>query len=468
MKRFLSPLNFNRWINRRDSVLEFVPAALEVERSPPNPLGLWLINTICLFFTIAILWAIFGKIDIVAVAEGNLIPDGKVKTIQAKELSVVREIHVEEGSQVDAGDPLITLDATNAAADQDRLENELTVSRARLERERVFSALLPALRDGRASTIDEALILLKAQLAATGVEEQFHFQRTLLRGYLSDHLAEVRLIDQQITSKQQELRMSRTLVRKAEKKLPILTERTDSLRQLLDRQMVARDRYLELEQQRIDAEEELALERERIGQYQSQLEELNLQASALLSNALYQSYSQQEELERNIAAQTKELEKARLRRDQQVIRAPIAGTVQELTIHTKDAVLESAQALMQIVPRGSNLQVQAWILNKDIGFVEEGHPVTVKVSTYNFTKYGTVSGVVANISKDAVMDEERGYRYLCDIELDAQELKQSNDASLFLRAGMHVVAEVKTGRRNIYEYFTKPVRESFDSSFVER
>ncbi|WP_444943854.1 HlyD family type I secretion periplasmic adaptor subunit [Microbulbifer sp. ZKSA006] len=468
MKRFLSLLNFNRWISKRDSVLEFVPAALEVERSPPNPLGLWLINTICLFFTIAIVWAIFGKIDIVAVAEGSLIPDGKVKTVQAKELSVVREIHVEEGSQVEAGDPLITLDATNAAADQDRLESELTVSRARLVRERVFSALLPELREGRAGTIDEALIALGAQLAVAGVEGQSRFQRTLLRGYLSDYLVEVKLIDQKIASKQQELSMSRALVRKAEKKLPILTERTGSLKKLLDRQMVARDRYLELEQQRIDAEEELLLERERIGQYQSQLEELNLQASVLLSNALYKSYSQQEELERNIAAQNKELEKARLRSEQQVIRAPIAGTVQELAVHTEDAVLESAQPLMQIVPAGSNLQVQAWILNKDIGFVEEGHPVTVKVSTYNFTKYGTVSGVVTNLSKDAVMDEEQGYRYLCDIELDAQELKQSNQATLLLRAGMHVVAEVKTGKRNIYEYFTKPVRESLSSSFSER
>ncbi|WP_444907685.1 HlyD family type I secretion periplasmic adaptor subunit [Microbulbifer sp. SSSA008] len=468
MKRFLSFLKFSRWIKKRDSVLEFVPAALEVEQSPPNPLGLWLINTICLFFTIAILWAIFGKIDIVAIAEGTVIPDGKVKTVQAKELSVVRNIHVEEGSRVNAGAPLITLDATNATADKDRLEGELAVSRARLVREQVFSTYLPELREGRGSVIEKALITLEKEMAEAGAKDQLRFQRTLLRGYFSDYLAEVNLIDQQVSSKHQELSMSRALVRKAEKKLPILTERTDSLRKLLDRQMVARDRYLELEQQRIDAEEELALEQERIGQYQSQLKELNLQASALLSNALYKSYSQQEELERNITVQNKELEKAKLRSEQQVIRAPIAGTVQELAIHTEDAVLEPAQALMQIVPAGSTLQVQAWILNKDIGFVEEGHPVTVKVSTYNFTKYGTVSGVVTNLSKDAVMDEEQGYRYLCDIELDTQELKQSNQTALLLRAGMRVVAEVKTGKRNIYEYFTKPVRESLESSFVER
>ncbi|MFA0810167.1 HlyD family type I secretion periplasmic adaptor subunit [Microbulbifer epialgicus] len=468
MMRFWSRFNVRHWVKRRNAVLDFVPAALEVERSPPNPLGLWVINTICLFFTIAILWAIFGKIDIVAVAEGTVIPDGKVKTIQAKELSVVRRIHVREGSHVQAGDPLITLDATNATADKERLKNELEVSYARLIREKVFNKYLPQLRETRGNIIEQSLKELEESLLQAGVQEQVSFQRTLLRGYFSDYLSEIDLIEQQITSKQQELSMSHALVRKAEKTLPILTERTESLRKLLDKKMVARDRYLELEQQRINAEEELVLERERIGQYSSQILELNLQASALLNNALYKSYSQQEELERNISAQKKELDKAKLRSEQQVIRAPISGAVQELAIHTEDAVLEPAQALMQIVPADSTLQVQAWILNKDIGFVEEGHPVTVKVSTYNFTKYGTVAGVVVNLSRDAVMDEEQGYRYLCDIELHAQELKQHSKRDLLLRAGMHVVAEVKTGKRNIYEYFTKPVRESLAGSFVER
>lgn len=99
MKRLGSLLNVRHWIKKRNSVLDFVPAALEVEQSPPNPLGLWVINAICLFFAIAIFWTIFGKIDIFAVAEGTVIPDGKVKTIQAKELSVVREIHVKRAAK---------------------------------------------------------------------------------------------------------------------------------------------------------------------------------------------------------------------------------------------------------------------------------------------------------------------------------------------------------------------------------
>nr|WP_246394871.1 HlyD family type I secretion periplasmic adaptor subunit [Microbulbifer rhizosphaerae] len=452
---------------KRDSLLDFVPAALEIEQSPPNPLGLWLINSICLFFVIAILWAIFGKIDIVAVAEGTVVPDGKVKTIQANELSVVREIHVLEGSRVEEGDPLITLDATNAAADLERLDGELKTSRARLARERVYSAYLPRLGEGKVAMMQEAQAGLRDKLVGVDAREQHPFQQSLLRGYFTDYLAESDLIDQQIDSKQQELDMSRALVRKAEKILPILTERTASLEKLLSRDLVARDKYLELEQQRIDAEEGLALEQERIEQLQSQLRELDLQRSALLSKSLYNSLSQQEELERNITSLEKEYAKARLRNLQQVIRAPIAGTVQELAIHTRGAVLEPAQPLMQIVPAGSTLEVQAWVLNQDIGFVEEGQPVTVKVSTFNFTKYGFIEGTVANLSEDAVMDEDKGYRYLSSVRLNTQSL-QLPDRELPLRAGMHVVAEVKTGKRNIYEYFTKPIRESLGNSFGER
>lgn len=467
MKMLPSLLKSNRRINKRESLLEFVPAALEIEQSPPNPLGLWLIKTICLFFAIAILWAIFGKIDIVAVAEGTVVPGGKVKTVQANELSVVREIHVTEGSRVVEGDPLITLDATNAAADLERITGELEASRARLARERVFVAYLPHLREGETIAVQQAGIELEQKLTAVGVLEQLSFQQNLLRGYFTDYLAESDLLRQQVDSKQQELAMSRALVRKAEKTLSILTERTDSLKNLLSRNLVARDKYLELEQQRIDAEEELALERARIEQLQSQLRELGLQQSALLSKSLFNSLSQQEELGRNIAALEKEYKKAQLRSRQQVIHAPIAGTVQELAIHTRGAVLEPAQALMQIVPADSALEVQAWVLNKDIGFVEEGQPVTVKISTFNFTKYGTVSGTVTNLSEDAVMDEDKGYRYLSSVRLNAQSLELP-DRKLPLRAGMHVIAEVKTGKRNIYEYFIKPIRKSLGSSFGER
>jgi len=467
MKTLPSLLKPGNRRSRRDPLLDFVPAALEVEKSPPNPLGLWLINSICLFFTLAILWAIFGKIDVVAVAEGTVVPSGQVKTIQASELSVVREIHVAEGSRVMPGDPLITLDATNAAADLERLAGELETSRARLAREQVFSTWLPKLREESPDSIPAAQSELEKKLVTAGARDQLSFQRNLLQGYFADYLSEIDLLVQQVDSKQQELSMSRALVRKAEKILPILTERTASLKSLLSRNLVARDKYLELEQQRIDAEEELALEQARIEQLQSQLEELSQQQKALFSKSLYNSLSQQEELERNIEALGREHEKAELRSRQQIIRAPIAGTVQELAIHTQGAVLEPAQALMQIVPAGSALEVQAWVLNKDIGFVEEGQPVTVKVSTFNFTKYGTVSGRVNNLSEDAVMDEEKGYRYLSNISLTAQSLRLP-DRKLPLRAGMHVIAEVKTDKRNIYEYFTKPIRESIGNSFGER
>ncbi len=452
---------------KRDTLLDFVPAALEIEKSPPNPLGLWLINSICLLFIIAILWAVFGKMDIIAVAEGTVVPDGQVKTIQANELSVVNTIHVVEGSQVRKGDPLVTLDATVASADLERTSQELKRLRARLAREQTFSEFLPQIAIGSPLTTEQARDSLAQKLREAGAGELAGFQQHLLRGYFSDYQTESGLIEQQKTSKLQELAMSHSRLRKAEKTLPILTERTGSLKTLLKRNLVARNQYLELEAERIDAEETLALERSRIKQIQSQLDELDWQQTARRDEALYKSLSQQEELARNIAALEEDYEKAELRSRQQVIRAPIDGTVQELAIHTQGAVLQPAQALMQIVPAGSILEVQAWVLNQDIGFVEEGQPVTVKISTYNFTKYGTVTGTLVNLSEDAVLDEKKGYRYLSKVDLDTQSLNLP-DKQLALRPGMDVIAEVKTGKRHIYEYVTKPIRESLGNSFGER
>ena len=123
-------------IKRKKQELEFLPAVLEVVEAPPSPLGRGIVFTIVAFFTIGIAWAVIGEVDIIATAQGKIIPSGNVKVIQPLESGVVRAIHVRDGQHVKAGDVLIELNPTGAAADETRLKRELMTARvntARLE-----------------------------------------------------------------------------------------------------------------------------------------------------------------------------------------------------------------------------------------------------------------------------------------------------------------------------------------------
>ncbi len=152
---------------------------------------------------------------------------------------------------------------------------------------------------------------------------------------------------------------------------------------------------------------------------------------------------------------------------QQNITAPINGTVQQLQVHTIGGVVQPAQALMQIVPEDAPMEIEAWILNKDIGFVEEGQIAEIKIDTFNFTKYGIIDGTLTHIFDDAVSDEEQGLRYLANVKID-KEWMQVDKRKIRLSPGMSVAVEVKTGQRRLIEYFLSPLLRFKQESLGER
>ncbi|WP_422476279.1 HlyD family efflux transporter periplasmic adaptor subunit [Endozoicomonas sp. ALB032] len=153
--------------------------------------------------------------------------------------------------------------------------------------------------------------------------------------------------------------------------------------------------------------------------------------------------------------------------DQQKIVSPIDGTVQQLQIHTIGGVVQPAQALMQIVPKEATMEVEAWVLNKDIGFVQEGQRAEVKIDTFNFTKYGLIGGELINISDDAVPDEKQGLRYLASVHIE-KDWMLVEKRKVNLSPGMSVAVEIKTGQRRLIEYFLSPLLRFKQESIRER
>jgi hemolysin D len=170
------------------------------------------------------------------------------------------------------------------------------------------------------------------------------------------------------------------------------------------------------------------------------------------------------------------MKKAVLKRGLRTLRAPVDGTVQQLAVHTLGGVVTPAQQLMVVVPKGTGLEIEATLPNKDVGFVHKGQSVEIKVEAFTFTRYGLLRGTVTNLSQDVVapQDDARGTRsrdddandeekrqagqptYVALVSLDSTSIR-TEDGVTPLEPGMAVTTEIKTGRRTVISDLLSPL-----------
>ena len=442
--------------------IEFLPAALEIVEKPPSPVGRSTLWSIIAFFLIAIVWAMVGEIDIVATAQGKIIPSDRVKIIQPLEIGVVRRIYVREGQRVRAGAPLIDLDPTATRADLGRLEMELTAARLDKVRLEQLEQLSNATK-----IATEPRLQLPVELVQQVAAKTVQLQGQMLRSEWAEHRARVAAQNNTIESRRADLAATRNQVKKLEGTLPLITRRTKALKKMVDKKLGPEQNWLELEEERVQQQQELAEMKDRIHQVQASIREAEEQRQALQSEFRRQQLTNLAETERHIDQLQQEQIKAAQRTAQQQITAPVTGVVQQLAVHTIGGVVTPAQELMKIVPEGQSLEVEAWILNKDIGFVEEGQTAEVKIETFPFTRYGTINAEVIDVSNDAVSSEDKGLVYAGRVLMQKSAI-QVEEKLVNLTPGMAVTVEVKTGKRRLIEFLLSPLLRYKKESLGER
>jgi hemolysin D len=395
-----------------------------------------------------ILWASLGHIDIVAVAPGKLIPTDRVKIIQPLATGQVRVIHVRDGQKVKSGELLVELDSTLARADRDRLSKQLSDDQAALARQRAFATWLAT---GKTSTKD----------VSAGLQRAFFDQ------LVAEHRAKLAAIDQSLERRRAEKEATAMLVEKGARTLPLISERAASVARLASDNLVARNSHLEIEQDRIEAEQDLAAQRANLQSISAAINELAEQRATSHAEAQRVASQTIEELENRVSALTQEVLKAKAITGQQTLTSPVDGVVQQLKVHTVGGVVTPAEQLMVIVPNGQPLEVEALVLNRDIGFVTEGQQATVKVDAFPFTRYGSLNGDLITVSRDAASDERLGLIYPSRLRLEKTSML-IDSKQVDLSAGMAVTIEIKTGQRRLIEYFLSPLMQAADESIKER
>ncbi|MDF0677357.1 MAG: HlyD family type I secretion periplasmic adaptor subunit [Nitrospira sp.] len=430
--------------------MEFLPAVLEIQQIPPSPIGRALLWTILAVFTAAGLWAAFGWIDIVATAQGKIIPSGYSKIIQPYEAAVIASIHVQDGQAVKQGDVLIELDSTLNRADYDRAFNEYLATK-------VDTARLRALIKGQAT--------FEAPTDADGA--YVGLQQQLLRDQLAEYHAKVAASQHLVDQRMAAIEQTRENILRLEATVPMEVERAEVYKRLLEHEAVSKMDFLQAEEHRIDKVQELAGQKKKLQQDQAALAEAETQHRAMILEFQQTKQAELSAHETKAASLGQEVTKAGQKAGLQRLTSPIDGVVQQLAVHTVGGVVTPAQQLLIVVPQDRPIEVEAQVKNKDVGFVREGQSVEIKVETFQFTLYGTIPGHVLTVSDDAAPVEKVGLVYPTRVTMDRSTI-QVEGKQVNLSPGMAVTVEIKTGQRRIIEYLLSPLLKSVKESLRER
>ena len=440
--------------------LDFAPGIAAIEARAPSPLPRLVLYALTGLIAVGLLWAFIGSVDIVAVADGKLVPQSYLKIVQPAEQGTVAEILVSEGDKVVAGQVLMRMDTRLADADRRTIESDLALRRLQLRR------------------IDAELAARPFRVERDDPIELAHQTADLYRANrqaYEDSLAQEQAIARRA---QQDLVASRAIEEKLRQVVPVYRDREQAFIKLGEDGYAGKLLVLDRQRERIEKEQELAAQTAAAESALATQEQVQVRIEQIQS-----AYRQQLQRERTehlgeIQRQEQELAK-RLHRDSLLeLKAPQAGIVKDLATHTTGTVVAPGTILMTLVPASEPLRAEIWISNDDIGFVHANQPVRIKVATFSFQKYGLIDGRILTVSADtsearqAPGEQDSGSTrapsaYKAIIALDRQALSR-NGIEYPLAPGMTVSGEIVLGERSVFDYLTSPIQKATVEAARER
>lgn len=452
---------------------EFQAAAVEILETPASPAARIFAGIIVVFVSTAMVWSWYGRIDTHATIQGKLIPIGKVQVIEPLITGTVKAIHAKSGDHVAAGDVLIELDSAEYAAERQKLRGGLTVAEVSAAR---LKALLEAV--ARDTPSSEAAFAIPAAAPSAIVE----LQLLQMRQSLASHRAEQASLQADIAQKQIEIAHGKKTLAERQKLVSLTGDRLHIFVQLEERGVGIKSNTIDARQEAQDQLMAAVTEEGRIAELEAATKTLVARQRERRETYLDKVATELIEVDRGIGMLRQDLVKAELFERASMLKAPVAGRVQQLAVNTLGEVVQTGQQLMVLVPDGTALEIEALLLNKDKGFVREGQEARIKLEAFPFTKYGTLNGKVLTVSNDAIPigaskatpgmgeathDNSGPLVFPVRLSLD-QTTIQADGETVALTPGMAVTAEIKTGDRRVLKFLLDPLMEMQDEAFHER
>lgn len=445
--------------------LDFAPSMIQLQERAPAPLGRTILKVVAALFCCVMLWAILGRLDIVAIAEGKLVPKTYLKIVQPSEQGIVKEILIKEGQLVTKGQLLMKMDAVLSTAEGKSLSSEF--HRLRLTLRRIDAEL-----SGR-------------QLARESEDPSDLFTQVSAQ-YYSDRMAHQSILDEQLSvleRARQEMASAREIKAKLEQTLPHYRDQEKAFEELYKNGMVAKLQFSEKQRDKIEKEHDLRTQDYTMKSNQALISQAQRKIEQIKADYRRQLQTDRVDIMGQFEKIRQELAKQQHRHQLLELKAPDDGVVKDLATHTVGTVVTPGTILMTLVPKEEPLQAEVWVSNEDIGFVRPNQPVKVKLSAFTFQKYGMLNGTVEQVSADS--SESQGQsgaldstttappkdssrlRYKTLVTLSSQQLTADGN-KYKLTPGMQVSAEIKLGTRSVIEYLFSPVTKAFHEAGRER
>jgi HlyD family secretion protein len=443
---------------------DFQPALQRVEQRPPSPLGRKVLWTLLALVGGTIAWAALGRLDIVAVAEGKLVPSTYVKIVQPAEQGVVREILVQEGQVVREGQVLIRMDAVLSNADGRALASDYHTRRITLRR-------------------------IDAQLAGQELERENDDPQGIFAQAQAQYIANVQAYRNALAQERavfdkarHDLAAATEVKNKLTQTLPHYREQEKAFEKLAKDGFAGRLMHTDKQRERIEKEQDLKSQEFIIRSAQASISQSEKRIAQITADYRRQLQAERLEVAPQAERLRQEIAKQQHRHDLLDLRAPQAGMVKDLATHTPGTVAAPGTILMTLVPKDETLRAEVWISNDDVGFIRPNQEVKIKLAAFQFQKYGMIDGTVTQVSADATetpnpntrsgglagRDRATGplaFRALVDLK---SQVLVADGERYSLAPGMQVVSEIKLGERTVLEYLLSPVRKAFHEAARER
>jgi adhesin transport system membrane fusion protein len=417
-----------------------------------------------------IIWAYFSELDQVTSGVGKVIPSSQVQVIQSLDGGVLQQWFVQEGMRVTKDQAIARIDDTRFRSDFAEQKQERDSLRANIIRLRaeLASILIGSNEDWQQQiqinqtqlvypedlNISAPLMVEEQQQEYTGRLDKLNNQLAIQQQQINQRELEINELDSKIDT----LDISYGL---AQKELALT-------RPLAEKEIVSKIELFKLERSVNELKGELNAVRLLTPQLKSSLQESILNRRETVLTYRSEVRAQLNEMQNRLSRINESQVGAQDKVDRALILSPVVGTVKTIHINTLGGVVKPGQTIAEIVPTEDRLMVEAKIKPRDIGFIYPGLPAIVKITAYDFTRYGGLKGTVEHISADTTQDEEGNSFYLIRVRTDASSIKNKDNEEMPIIPGMMTDVDVITGKRTILDYILNPILRANESALKER
>lgn len=410
-----------------------------------------MLGAVALAVVAFVLWAGLTNIKEVARAQGEVMPIGKIKVVQHLDGGVIAEIPVEERALVDEGQVLLRIDGSQAIAELRQMEARQVALKLRAER-------LSAFVEGRQPNL--------APLA-DGHEDLLADQQEIYRQQITTRGSTLAILDHQIDQRTRRLSQQGKSLESAREHQALTGELSVMREDLAARRLVNRTVLLETRRAKVTADGEVSRLTDEIAVNKQELEEVRSRRADAANQLRRDALNELGTARAQMAEVEEAIQNLQARVDRLIIRAPHRGYVQDLQVQTVGQVVQPGAKLMQVVPDKVPLEAEIRIAPKDIGHVRVGQHVNMRISSYDYTRFGYATGTLRRISASSIPDEQNKPYYHGWVTLDNPYVGKVPGRNQ-LQAGMSLEADIVTGEKTLLAYLAKPVIDVISRSFQER